>query len=214
MIFDAIIRRMRARCPIFEGRVAGAAEVRAWADAKALKTPYALVIPMGTAIVSDDTSWDRPRQTIVAHRYQVQVTQTGYLDERNQKAVSSFEAIRDSIIGALVYWRPALHVHPIRLEACETGEQSREYSGWIVNIRVPQSYSSDCANDVGLTPDDKAVAAQHDLEDWLMLSPSGAGQLKPGVQLVIPPDSRLTPAAVPSRVVVQLDPQETEKCPE
>ncbi len=188
-VLETIIRRLRARCPAFEQRVAGAAKATDWMQARALHAPFAMVVPAGMTVDRIAGSIFAPTQMYTSTRYQVAVTISGVGDERNQKAAVAFEDIRDSIFGALAFWQPMKTVQPIRFDSVQVGDQAREYSEWLFNFHTPEVFSNNC--DVGLSESDLAAlgktAEELELEDLAQLSGSPVGtELLPPVVIYYP----------------------------
>lgn len=157
MITEQIIRRLRARCPVFAHRVAGAADASQWDASRATDLPFAVVIPLGTRPTVGETGAGRnnkaPATIHIEHGYQVQVIISGAGDERNQLAAQQWETLRMAILDALLWWRPTKEQGEITFRSVEVGEQSREYSLWLVNVGVPETWTR-CAGEVDLTYED------------------------------------------------------------
>ncbi|MDQ1078007.1 hypothetical protein [Pseudoroseomonas cervicalis] len=101
-----IIPRLREMCPIFEGRVAGAAEYPAAVDdSGGMKVPHAFVIPLGDSATGEvqisalDIELEVP--------FAVAVCVSNLADERGQAGVEAVWDIRAQLLRALVGWQPA-----------------------------------------------------------------------------------------------------------
>lgn len=104
MNLDLIITQLRAFCPSFETRVAGAADFAALQESTALLSPCAFVIPM------DDSPEASISQTAVRvpmqETFGVIVALDNRLDERGQASGNSVNAIRAELWAALLGWHP------------------------------------------------------------------------------------------------------------
>lgn len=188
-IIDLVIRRMRARCPFFAGKVAGAAQALLWAEARAMNAPFVYVVPAGMRVTGQAGDNFRPREFWLINHYQIIVTLNSFADDRNQKAAEQFERMRDSILFGLIYWRPNQHLQPVRLEGIVPGDQNREYSEWLVSVSIPEQWSGQCT-ETGFTAADLALlqqqnpgltaeelTRQYDLEDMISASGGQVGRL-------------------------------------
>jgi hypothetical protein len=98
-----IIQRLRARCPEFSGRVAGAAEFEPLKESANLTTPAAYVLP-DSERVTDDPGMNEYQQTL-RESFVVAVAVSNR-DERGQAAADELHALRASIWRALLGWVP------------------------------------------------------------------------------------------------------------
>lgn len=91
MKLTPIIAALRARCPLFENRVGGAAQFKAIPDVGKLLLPAAYVVP------ADDTPGEQKTQTDywqdLTEGFSVIVVLSNDRDERGQWA--SFDAVHD-----------------------------------------------------------------------------------------------------------------------
>lgn len=105
MELEPIIAALRTRCPVFDNRVAGAAQFNLLPENAALEVPCAFVIPLD----------DNPQENIsmsginqaLKDSFAVVVAVTNKTDERGQSSVSSIHAIRGLLWKALLGWEPA-----------------------------------------------------------------------------------------------------------
>lgn len=104
MQLELIIAQMRALCPSFNGRVAGAAEFKPVSEAAALPVPCAFVIPLD----------DRPEPPKVQNAVGQEMTDSFAVivgldnrsDEKGQSGAASVHAIRAEVWRALLGWIP------------------------------------------------------------------------------------------------------------
>ena len=104
MQLELIIAQMRALCPSFNGRVAGAAEFKPVSEGAALPVPCAFVIPLD----------DRPEPPKVHNAVGQEMTDSfavivgldNRTDEKGQSGASSVHAIRAEVWRALLGWIP------------------------------------------------------------------------------------------------------------
>lgn len=105
MKLSLIIAALRARCPIFENRVAGAAEFKALSENAKLKLPAAYVVP------ADDTVGEHKSQTdywqVLTEGFAVIIALDNRRDARGQAAAfDAVDDIRAEIWKALLGWQP------------------------------------------------------------------------------------------------------------
>ena len=106
MQLELIITQLRALCPSFNGRVAGAAEFKPVSEAAALPVPCAFVIPLD----------DRPEPPKVLNAVGQEMTDSfgvivaldNRADEKGQNGAASVHAIRVEVWRALMGWIPGL----------------------------------------------------------------------------------------------------------
>lgn len=115
MQLDLIIQELRARCPSFAGRVAGAAEFKPLPEAAHLPLPAAYVLPM------DDAPEQNRSQTgylqTVRDGFAVVVALSNAADERGQAAsYNAVHALRAEIFRGLLGWTPSADYGPIEYE--------------------------------------------------------------------------------------------------
>ena len=101
-----IIPRLKEACPIFGGRVAGAASAaKAMENAGAsLTVPQAFVVPLTESLEGTLLS---PLQQETAQNFAVVVCVSNLSDERGQGSVEDLFDARDQIIAALLGWNPS-----------------------------------------------------------------------------------------------------------
>lgn len=104
MKLELVIAQLRARCPTFAQRVAGAAEYQIVPESTAISVPAAFVIPL-----ADDPE-ENGAETGVRQRlvetFGVVVALSNVTDERGQTAYSAVHEIRKEIWKALLGWVP------------------------------------------------------------------------------------------------------------
>ncbi len=112
MKLTPIIAALRARCPLFEHRVGGAAQFKAIPDVGKLLLPAAYVVP------ADDTPGEQKTQTDywqdLTEGFSVIVVLSNDRDERGQWA--SFDAVHDvrrDVWKALLGWEPDPDAGPV-----------------------------------------------------------------------------------------------------
>lgn len=104
MQLELVIAQLRALCPSFSGRVAGAAEFKPVQEAAALPVPCAFVIPLD----------DRPEPPKALNAVGQEMTDSfgvivaldNRADEKGQSAFDGVHAIRAEIWRALLGWVP------------------------------------------------------------------------------------------------------------
>lgn len=220
MLLELVIRRLRARCPWLQNKVAGAANAAAWFEHRALKAPFVMVVPTGTTVFETDGSMKRPQWMTLGHGFQCVVVLNGYADERNQQAAISFEKMRDSLMAALAFWTPAKAFLPIRFEGIEVGDQTREWDEWYVNFRAPEEVAVCHDGMIGLTPEDFAALEaqgiteeQLDLEDLVARSGGRVGRhIKPPSVLYAPKTGNPPETREQGAVVFNLAAPKEEPC--
>lgn len=104
MTLDWIIAQLRARAPIFEGRVVGAAEFKILPEATTLKMPAAFVIPL------DDSPEASMAMNSIMQKlndsFAVIVAVSNVADEKGHASASAFHTMRAALWAALLGWRP------------------------------------------------------------------------------------------------------------
>ncbi len=112
MKLTPIIATLRARCPVFDNRVAGAAQFKNLPDTGKLRLPAAYVVP-GDDNASEQRSQSDYWQTI-SEGFSVIIFVSNGVDERGQSA--SFDVvhdIRNMLFRALLGWNPEPTGNPI-----------------------------------------------------------------------------------------------------
>ena len=99
-----IIPRLRAQCPVFQQRVAGAATFRQVVLQDDFPVPHAFVLPLGDSADGDVmvSGLDQELTT----RFSVNVAVANTSDERGQAAAELIYDARAELIAALVGWTP------------------------------------------------------------------------------------------------------------
>lgn len=99
-----IIPRLRALCPMFSGRVAGAIDFRRAMQSDDLPVPHAFVLLQGITTTGDDLLSQLDQE--VNSQLTVFVSVSSTADERGQDAseqlIGAFVEIRDALLG----WTP------------------------------------------------------------------------------------------------------------
>lgn len=104
MNIDLIINELKARCPTFERRVAGAAEYEDLRNSSNLKVPAAYVIPLDESAAGNETQ-NSIRQTLT-EGFMVVVVVDNRADPRGQTATQSLHVLRKEIWKAILGWEP------------------------------------------------------------------------------------------------------------
>lgn len=112
MKLSPIIAALRARCPIFENRVAGAAQFKDLPDVGKMKLPAAYVVP------GDDSPGEQKSQTDywqdLREGFSVIVFVSNGRDERGQfAAYDVVHDVRQMLFKALLGWNPEERGNPI-----------------------------------------------------------------------------------------------------
>ena len=105
MELEPIIAALRTRCPIFGGRVAGAAQFNLLPENAALEVPCAFVIPLDDD-PQENISMNGVSQ-VLKDSFAVVIAVNNKLDERGQSSVSNVHAIRLLLWKSLLGWEPA-----------------------------------------------------------------------------------------------------------
>lgn len=127
MEIPAIISAVKARCPSFGGRVAGAAEFAPLPEASNLAMPAAYVIPL-----DDDAGpieSQNGRRQLITDGVAVVVVVSNIADERGQGSITSVRALRAELWAALLGWAPAATYGPLSYDGGQliTIDRSRLY---------------------------------------------------------------------------------------
>lgn len=102
---ETIIQALRLRCPLFSGRVAGAAQFKALQEGAALQVPCAFVVPLDES-PQDNQSQNGLRQRM-KESFAVIVAISNVQDERGQSAAHGRRQIRNQLWKALLGWQPS-----------------------------------------------------------------------------------------------------------
>lgn len=104
MRLEIIIQALRARCPSFSQRIAGAAQFNGLETNSALPVPCAFVVPL------DDNPKDSKAQNSVRQEltdsFAVIVAISNTADERGQAGAHTVWTLRAELWAALLGWRP------------------------------------------------------------------------------------------------------------
>lgn len=104
MNLTLVVQALRARCPSFAQRIAGAAQFKVLPEAAQLAVPAGFVVPL------DDTV--EPNQSLNGYRQPVQdsfaviVALPNTVDERGQASAASVHSLRLELFKALLGWQP------------------------------------------------------------------------------------------------------------
>lgn len=104
MNLDNVIARLRATCPSFGQRVAGAAEFAALPQNAKVTLPAAFVIPMDDRAEAQE-SMNRYRQALT-DRVAVVMVLDNTADRRGQAAVTTVHSLRTEVWRSLLLWPP------------------------------------------------------------------------------------------------------------
>lgn len=104
MNLDNVIERLRATCPSFGQRVAGAAEFAALPQNAKVALPAAFVIPMDDR-AGEQESQNRYRQALT-DRVAVVMVLDNSADRRGQAAAAEVHSLRAEVWRALLLWPP------------------------------------------------------------------------------------------------------------
>ena len=104
MNLDNVIERIRATCPSFAQRVAGAAEFAALPQNAKVAVPAAFVIPMDDR-AGEQESQNRYRQALT-DRVAVVMVLDNSADRRGQAAVTTVHSLRAELWRSLLLWPP------------------------------------------------------------------------------------------------------------
>lgn len=106
-----IIPRLRASCPIFSGRVFGAAAYAVAAEQVDVVVPAAFVIPAGDSAQPDELIGAHLQE--VEDRFAIVVAVSNTADERGQDGAEQLHDVRAQLIAALCGWSPDAATDPI-----------------------------------------------------------------------------------------------------
>lgn len=104
MQLELIITALRARCPTFASRVAGAAQFKMLPENAALAVPAAFVIPLDDS-PQPPGSQNSIRQ-VMTDSFAVVIAVSNVADEKGQTSAHSIDALRAELWAALLGWRP------------------------------------------------------------------------------------------------------------
>ena len=105
MNITTVIEHLRAHCPGFGGRVAGAARYKQIDETASMSSPAAFVIPLDDS-PGERMSLNDVRQTLT-ESFAVVVSLDNRPDERGQNAVNAaHDTIRAQLWAALLGWQP------------------------------------------------------------------------------------------------------------
>lgn len=114
-----IIPRLRANCPIFAGRVFGAAAYAQAAESDDVAVPCAFVIPAGDTALGDELLGAEHLQTL-EDRFAVIVCMSNTADERGAAGAEQLHDARAELIAALCGWSPDPESDPINYQGAES----------------------------------------------------------------------------------------------
>ena len=104
MQLETIIAALKARCPTFANRVAGAAQFKMVPESSSLAVPCAFVIPMDDD-PSESQAQNSVRQTL-KEVFSVVVSLSNTADEKGQSSANNINSIRTELWSALLGWQP------------------------------------------------------------------------------------------------------------
>lgn len=99
-----IVLAIRERCPIFEGRVGGAAEFGRLAETSSFDTPCAYVVPLGET--AEEPLGKSGYRQIVQTNFAVICVVSARKDERGQDGNDQLDLFRTQLFKALLAWSP------------------------------------------------------------------------------------------------------------
>lgn len=152
MKLTPIIAALRARCPMFESRVSGAAQFKDLPDVGKMALPAAYVVP------GDDSPGEQKSQTdywqILREGFSVIVFVSNGRDERGQFAsYDVVDDVRKMLFKALLGWNPEDNGNPITYDG-----------GTLLDVnRHELSYQFDFVVETELSEDD--TRQQDDIDD-------------------------------------------------
>lgn len=114
MQLEPIITALRARCPTFNSRIAGAAQFKLLPENASLAVPCAFVIPLDDN-PQDSMAMNSVRQAL-KDSFAVVVAVSNVADEKGQGGASSIHNLRAELWAALLGWRPDLRYDGITYE--------------------------------------------------------------------------------------------------
>ena len=100
-----IIPRLRAQCPTFSNRIAGAADFAAAVTADDVIVPCAFVVSGGDSVDENEIIGGGLVQD-VTDRFSVIVCVSNAANERGQDGMEQLFDIRDELLAALLGWTP------------------------------------------------------------------------------------------------------------
>lgn len=103
MNLQAVIEQIKANCPLFGGRVAGAAEFAASKDQVWMDLPACYVIPLEES-AGENTISNALRQ-LITEQVGVVVEFDNRADRRGQSVAETFEDMKAGIFAAVLNWR-------------------------------------------------------------------------------------------------------------
>ena len=114
MDLDVVITALRARCPSYSQRVAGAARFQILPEASKLAVPHAFVIPLDDS-PGESRASNAERQSMT-DSFAVIVAISNLADEKGQGATATVRTQRTELWKALLGWRPTLEYNGINYE--------------------------------------------------------------------------------------------------
>lgn len=118
MNINIVIAQLRARAPLFEQRVGGAAKFEGiLPEAANLRMPAAYVLPLDEQ--PQEQSSKNGYQQTVSERFAVVVAMSNVLDERGQKPTVDLDTIRKALFRALLGFQPGEDYDVIAFEGGE-----------------------------------------------------------------------------------------------
>ncbi|WP_211109374.1 phage tail terminator protein [Azospirillum tabaci] len=104
MKLSPIIQRLRARCPAFANRVAGAADFKPIPEASNLTVPAAYVLPLEDS--AEAVKGQNEYEQDIRDAFAVVVVVSNRSDERGQAAADELDDLRAALWRALLGWCP------------------------------------------------------------------------------------------------------------
>ena len=122
MDLPAVIAHLRAHAPLFDGRVAGAAEFTASmaGELRPEEFPAAYVVPLGESAVDNDEL--NALYQAISERVGVVVEFDNTGDRRGQGVTQLYQPTRAALFAALLNWRGTDPQHTLRGFEVQSGE--------------------------------------------------------------------------------------------
>lgn len=123
MQLEPIIAALRARCPSFANRVAGAAQFKLLPENASLAVPCAYVVPLDDN-PQESISQNSVRQAL-KDSFAVIVALSNLADERGQSGAHSVDSLRGELWAGLIGWRPV----PLGVDTSQSRYDGIQYEG-------------------------------------------------------------------------------------
>lgn len=114
MQLETVIAALRARCPTFTNKIAGAAEFKTLQESTSLQVPCAFVIPLDDA--PDASASANSVRQVLADSFAVICAVSNTVDEKGQGGAVAIHGLRAELWAALLGWRPSDRYNGITYE--------------------------------------------------------------------------------------------------